>query len=66
MFKRGDRVEIRKEFQDPGEEEFTWIVQDDEEKGRVDILPADIQMNIKPLCTVQVGWIKLAPSRLPA
>jgi aminoglycoside phosphotransferase len=60
MFKRGDRVEILKDFQDPGDEEFTWIVMDDEEKGRVDIQPVDIPMNIKPLYTVQVGWIKRA------
>ena len=59
MFKRGDRVEILKEFQDSGDEELTWAVQG-EEKGKVDILPVDISMNIKPLYTVQVGWIKLA------
>lgn len=62
MFKRGDRVKILKEFQDSGDEDFTWAVQGDEEKGKVDILPVDISMNIKPLYTVQVDWIKLAES----
>jgi len=62
MFKRGDRVEILKKFQDRGDEEFTWIVMDDEEKGRVDIRPVDIPMDIKPLYIVQVGWIRLASS----
>lgn len=60
MFKRGDTVEILEEFQDKGDDEFTWIVMDDEEKGRVDIQPMDIPLGIKPLYTVQVGWIKLA------
>lgn len=60
MFKRGDRVEILKEFQDDGDEEFTWIVLGDEEKGRLDIMPVDIDLEIKPINAVQVEWIKLA------
>ncbi len=59
MFKKGDRVEILKEFQDPGDENFTWIVQEDEEKGRVDIVPANIQLEIQPLYVVPAHWIKL-------
>lgn len=60
MFKKGDRVEILKEFQDPGDENFIWIVQGDEEKGRVDIAPANIGLEIQPLYVVQTHWIKLA------
>jgi len=59
MFKRGDKVEILEEFQDEGDDKFTWIVMEDEEKS-VDIQPVDIPMNITSLFTVQVGWIKLA------
>lgn len=59
MFKRGDKVEILKEFQDLGDETFTWIVIGDEEKGRVDITPIDIKLDIKPIHTVQTHWIKL-------
>lgn len=67
MFKRGDRVEMLDEFKDPGDKEFTWVVRDDEEKGRVDIVPVDIPMDIKPIYAVQVAWIRLAeePVRLP-
>lgn len=60
LLKRGGKVEIHEEFQDEGDDEFVWIIMDDEQKGRVDIQPVDIPMNIKPLYTVQVGWIKLA------
>ena len=60
MFKIGDKVEILSEFQDAGDESFTWVVTGDEEKGRVDISPIDINMEIKPVYTVQSHWIKLA------
>lgn len=60
MFKIGDKVEILSEFQDAGDESFTWVVIGDEEKGRVDISPIDINMEIKPVYTVQSHWIKLA------
>jgi len=59
MFKRGDKVTILKEFQDPGDDTFTWIVVGDEEKGRVDITPIDIPLDIKPIYTVQSCSIKL-------
>lgn len=60
MFKRGDRVEIIEEFRDDGDEIFSWVVVGDEEKGRVDISPIDIKLEIKPVHTVQANWIRLA------
>jgi len=39
MFKRDDVVEILTEFQDQGDCTFSWVVLNDEEKGRVDISP---------------------------
>ena len=63
MFRRGDVVEILEEFQEPGDENFTWIVQDDEEKGRVDLVPYEITGEIKPMHTVKTDWIRLAPPR---
>lgn len=59
MFKIGDKVEILSEFQDAGDERFTWVVIGDEEKGRLDISPIDINMEIKPVYTVQAHWIRL-------
>lgn len=41
MFKRGDIIETLEEFQDSGDNTFTWMVLHDEEKGRVDITPID-------------------------
>lgn len=58
MFKRDDVVEILTEFQDPGDCTFTWIVLNDEEKGRVDISPVDISLNIKPIYTLKTEQIR--------
>ena len=63
MYKKGDRVEILPQFQDAGDSEFTWVVLDDEEKGRVDISPVDIDMRIKPRYTVLTSQIRLADPR---
>jgi hypothetical protein len=58
MYKRGDIVEILLEFQDSGDSAFTWIVLNDEEKGRVDITPIDITLSIKPIYTMNTTQIK--------
>lgn len=63
MFKRGDIVEILPEFQDPGDDTLTWIVQADEEKGRVDLVPVEVIGAIKPLYTVKTDWIRIAPPK---
>ena len=60
MFKRGDKVEILKEFQDKGDDEFTWIALGDEEKGRLDIMPVEIDLEIRPIYVAHVDWIKLS------
>ncbi len=60
MLKIGDQVEILSEFQYPGDESFTRVVIGNEEKDRVDISPLNINMEIKPVYTVQTQWTKLA------
>ena len=41
MIKRGDIVTIKPEWQDAGDDQYTWVAMDDEEKGRVMISPVD-------------------------
>ncbi len=57
-FLKGNVVRIRPQFQDLGDNEFTWVVLADEEKGRVDISAIDSILKIKPIHTVQVDWIE--------
>jgi hypothetical protein len=55
---KGQVVKIRPEFQDDGDDEYTWVVLNDEEKGRVDISAIDSLLRIKPIHTVQVEWLE--------
>lgn len=65
-FRRGDQVELLEQYRDPGDETFTWVVLQDQEKDRVDIMPVDIDLEIRPIYTVQVGWIRPAlPKPVP-
>jgi hypothetical protein len=59
-FLKGDIVKILPEFQDAGDDEFTWVVMTDEEKCRVDISAIDSPLTIKPVHIVQSDWIQLA------
>ncbi len=62
MFKRGDIVEILKQYQDSGDDTFTWVVLNDEEKERVDISPLEVNLPIKPIYTVKTEQIMHAES----
>jgi len=64
MIKSGDIVEILEEFQDPGDNTFTWMVLHDEEKDRVDITPVDIQLDIKPIYTLKTSQVRVIRNRL--
>lgn len=57
-FKKGDVIEILPEYQDKGDAEFTWVVIEDEEKGRVTISPIDSKLTIKPTYVMQASFIK--------
>ena len=59
-FLKGDIVKILPEFQDEGDDDFTWVVVADEEKGRVDISAVDSPLNRKPVHIVQTEWIEHA------
>ena len=37
-FRRGDRIRIRPEWQDPGDDEFGWVAVEDEDGGRVRVM----------------------------
>jgi hypothetical protein len=57
-FLKGQIVKIRSEYQDDGDNEFTWVVLADEEKDRVDISAIDSKLKIKPIHTVKVEWLE--------
>ncbi len=61
-YKKGDRVKIRPEWRDEGDEGLVWeVVGEDEGKGRVDITPLGPEldkMNIRPVQTVDIQMIE--------
>lgn len=57
-FQKGDLIEILPEHQDDGDDEFVWIVIDDEEKGRVSISALNSPLKIKPTHIVLTTWIR--------
>ena len=56
-FLKGDFVDILPEFRDPGDDEYQWVVLDDEEKGRVSISATNSTLRITPVHVVQTDWI---------
>ena len=58
VIKKGQRVRIRPEWQDPGDDQITWIAAEDEDGGRVLII-AQLGMRMNPSYRIEVN--KLHP-----
>jgi hypothetical protein len=59
-FKKGDKIKILDEYQDRGDDKYTWVVMDEEANGRVTVCPIDINLTFKPRYVVMTAWIKKA------
>lgn len=57
VIRRGDKVRIRPEFQDDGDNRIEWIAVDDEDGGRVRIQP-QLGLEINPTQVVAVGAVE--------
>jgi hypothetical protein len=58
--RKGDKINILPEWQDEGDDEFQWVACDDEEKGRVTIMPTNTSLRYSPRQTVEVVMITAA------
>lgn len=54
----GQIVELLPEYQDPGDALFTWIVVEEEDRGRLFISPIDTGLSIPPRYPVERSWIR--------
>jgi hypothetical protein len=54
---RGDRVFIKPEWQDAGDDKLTWVAVEDSDGGRVTITPIDSRLAIKPQYRVDVSML---------
>lgn len=57
MIKKGDEVKIKPEWQDKGDDKFIWIAVDDEEKGRVGIMPINTGLTFAPWSIIDVSML---------
>jgi hypothetical protein len=57
-FKKGDRVVIKKQWQDKGDNDYDWLCVDDEEKGRVTISVTKSALRITPTHVVSTDMIE--------
>jgi hypothetical protein len=55
---KGDIIKILPQWQDKGDDEYTWIARNDEEKGRVDISALELRAGIWPMQTVTVDMVE--------
>lgn len=62
MIRKGDRVTIRPQWRDPGDETRVFIAMEDESGGRVEIIDASSSMTIKPTQIVETRMLETADS----
>jgi hypothetical protein len=60
MIKKGDRIRIKPEWQDPGDDKFIWVALEDEDGGRVRIAPINTGLTILPNQIVDANMVELA------
>lgn len=58
----GQVVELLPDYQDPGDASYTWVVVEEEDRGRLFISPVDIGLPIPPRYPVERGWIRPVPA----
>lgn len=54
---KNDRVLLKPEFMDDGDDDYIFIAINDMEKGRVSITPINTGLPIPPVYTVNRHWI---------
>jgi len=57
MIIKGQQVHVRPEWQDAGDDEFTWIALEDEDGGRVKIAALMPEFTILPRSVVETGML---------
>ena len=58
MIKKGDTVRIKSEWQDDGDNLFTWVALEDEDGGRVRIAPINSGLALPPNQVVDVQMLE--------
>ncbi len=62
MITKGQRVWIRPEWQDPGDDDYEWTAMEDEDGGRVLIQPRIPGMGVWPTQVINVAMLETTNS----
>lgn len=54
----GQVVELLPDYQDAGDASYTWVVVEEEDRGRLFISPIDTGLPIPPRYPVERSWIR--------
>ncbi len=57
MIRKGDKVSIKPEWQDAGDCNFDWVAADDEQNGRVAIMPLGTGLAFAPVSIACVSML---------
>jgi|GEM_PF-4840052 len=57
MISKGQAVTIKPEFQDKGDDAFSWVAVDCQQNGRVTISPTNTGLSIAPTYVVRVDML---------
>jgi hypothetical protein len=60
MIKKGDRIRIKPQWQDPGDDKFIWVALEDEDGGRVRIAPINTGLTFPPNQVVETSMVEVA------
>jgi hypothetical protein len=57
MIRKGQLVHLKPEWQDKGDDQFTWVAVKDEDGGRVKIMPVIPNLEIQPVTVVETKML---------
>lgn len=60
--RKGQQIRIKPQWQDAGDQEFTWFAIEDEDGGRVKISPVIPSLSFPPVSVVDVRMIESCES----
>ena len=56
--KKGDRVNLKPEFMDAGDENIVFVAVEDSDGDRVKVEASNVDLKIKPTCIIKLNMIK--------
>lgn len=59
IIRKGASILIKPEWQNPGDDKYHWIATENENNGRVKIVPTNTGLPFSPVSTMFVAWLEI-------